>query len=415
MPGGETLAGVNDFPARAVVDLGAVRANVRTLAAHAPTAQVMAVVKADAYGHGLVPTALAAIEGGATWLGTAQVAEALQLRRAGITSPRVLAWLYAPGAPLREAVEADVDLSVASPWALDEVGAAARQAGRTARVHLKVDTGLGRNGLVPAQLADVVASALAAQAEGLVRVVGVWSHLAFADAPDHPVVAQQARVFAEAVAAVEAAGVRLEVRHLANSAATLTAPALHWDLVRPGIAVYGLTPVPQLGGPERFGLVPAMTLEARLATVKPVIAGSGVSYGHEYHVPHDTVLGVVPLGYADGIPRHASGTADRWGGPVQVGGRRLGVAGRVCMDQVVLDLGPDAREVAGDTVLLWGDGRDGGPTAQDWAEVAGTISYELVTRLGARVPRTYVDSEHDGPAGAAATATAPATVAGGAA
>lgn len=383
---------MNDFPARAVVDLGAVRGNVRSLAAHAPTAQVMAVVKADAYGHGLVPSALAALDGGATWLGTAQVPEALHLRRAGVTGARVLAWLYAPGAPLREAVEADVDLSVAARWALDEVVDAARLAGRTARVHLKVDTGLGRNGLAPSQLADVLAAALAAQAEGLVEVVGVWSHLAFADAPDHPVIAQQAAVFADAVALVESAGARLEVRHLANSAATLTAPALHWDLVRPGIAVYGITPVPQLGGPERFGLVPAMTLEARLATVKPVPAGSGVSYGHEHVVEHDTWLGVVPVGYSDGVPRHASGTRERLGGPVQLNGRRLGVAGRVCMDQVMLDLGPDARDAAGDRVVLWGDGRDGGPTAQDWADVAGTIAYEIVTRVGARVPRTYVDS-----------------------
>ncbi|UZN02207.1 alanine racemase [Cellulomonas sp. S1-8] len=396
---------MNDFPARAVVDLGAVRGNVRALAAHAPTAQVMAVVKADAYGHGLVPSALAALEGGATWLGAAQVGEALALRRAGVTGARVLAWLYAPGAPLREAVEADVDVSVAARWALDDVVTAARAAGRTARVHLKVDTGLGRNGLSIGQLPDVLAAALAAEAEGVVRVVGLWSHLAFADAPEHPAVRQQAEVFAAAVRAVEAAGARLEVRHLANSAATLTSPALHWDLVRPGIAVYGLSPVPHLGGSDRFGLVPAMTLEAQLATVKPVPAGSGVSYGHEYVVPQDTVLGVVPVGYADGVPRHASGTAERWGGPVQVGGRRLGVAGRVCMDQVVLDLGPDAREVAGDRVVLWGDGRDGGPTAQDWAEVAGTISYEIVTRLGARVPRTYVDSERDGTSTASLAAT----------
>ncbi|MCC2312686.1 alanine racemase [Cellulomonas xiejunii] len=397
---------MNDFPARAVVDLAAVRGNVRTLASHAPTAQVMAVVKADGYGHGLVPSALAALEGGATWLGTAQVSEALHLRRAGVTGARVLTWLYAPGAPLREAVEADVDLSVASRWALDDVVTAAREAGRTARIHLKVDTGLGRNGLLPAELPDVLAAALAAEAEGPVRVVGVWSHLAFADAPDHPVVARQAAVFADAVAAVEAAGARLEVRHLANSAATLTSPALHWDLVRPGIAVYGLTPVPQLGGPEHFGLVPAMTFETQLATVKRVPAGSGVSYGHEYVVPQDTVLGVVPVGYADGIPRHASGTADRWGGPVQVGGRRLGIAGRVCMDQVVLDLGPGAVDVAGDRVVLWGDGRDGAPTAQDWADVVGSISYELVTRLGARVPRAYVDSERDGVGAGSAAATA---------
>ncbi|NUU18108.1 alanine racemase [Cellulomonas humilata] len=381
------------YPARAVVDLAAVRANVRSLAAHAPTAQVMAVVKADGYGHGLVPTATAALAGGATWLGAAQVDEVLALRRAGIADARILTWLYAPGAALREAVEADIDVSVSAPWALAELAAAARASGRTARAHLKVDTGLGRNGLTPGDLADVLPEVLRLRAEGAVEVVGLWSHFAFADEPEHPTVKLQAEVFAETLETVERAGVTLEVRHLANSAATLTTPAAHYDLVRPGIAVYGLSPVPQLGGPDDFGLVPAMTLEAELANVKRVPAGQGVSYAHQYETPQDTVLGLVPLGYADGIPRHASGTQERPGGPVRVGGRTLGVAGRVCMDQVVLDLGPGATEQAGDRVELFGTGRDGGPTAEDWARVAGTISYEIVTRVGARVPRVHVDSE----------------------
>lgn len=381
------------FPARAVIDDAAIAANVRSLAAHAPTAQVMAVVKADAYGHGLVPSARAALAGGAAWLGAAQVSEAIELRRAGVVEPRILTWLYAPGAPLADALALDLDLSVAAPWALDEVVGAARVVGRPARVHLKVDTGLGRNGLTPDQLSELLPAALRAQAEGAVEIVGVWSHLAFADEPEHPTVRAQEQVFADAVALVERAGVHLEVRHLANSAATLTAPRAHYDLVRPGIAVYGLSPVPQLGSSADFGLVPAMTVEAELATVKPVPAGHGVSYAHQYVTPRDTVLGVVPLGYADGVPRHASGTQDHVGGPLQVGGRRLGVAGRVCMDQVVVDLGPDATEVAGDTVVLFGNGADGGPTAQDWAQAAGTISYEIVTRLGARVPRTHVNAE----------------------
>ena len=380
---------MSQFPARAVIDLAAIRGNVASLAGFARTAEVMAVVKADAYGHGLVPSARAAVEGGASWLGTAQVSEALALRAAGLVGPRVLAWLYAPGAPLREAVEADVDLSVGAPWAADEVVAAARAAGRTARVHVKVDTGLGRNGVLPAALDDVLHPLLKAEAEGAVRVVGVWSHLAFADEPDHPTVRAQEDVFAAAVAAVEAAGARLEVRHLANSAATLTRPAVHYDLVRPGLAVYGLSPVPQLGGPGTFGLTPAMTLEAELVTVKRVPAGQGVSYAHQYVTDRETVLGVVPLGYADGVPRHASGRGPALGGPVQAGGRRLGVAGRVCMDQFVLDLGPDATERAGDVVTLFGTGADGTPTAEDWARAAGTISYEITTRLGARVPREY--------------------------
>ena len=381
---------MSSYPARAVVDLAAIRANVAALAGFARSAQVMAVVKADAYGHGLVPVARAALAGGATWLGTAQVSEAVALRAAGLVGPRVLAWLYAPGAPLHEAVAADVDLSVAAPWAVDEVVAAARAAGRTARVHIKVDTGLGRNGVLPQSLDDVVVPLLAAQAEGAVELVGVWSHFAFADEPDHPTVRAQEDVFAAAVRAVEAAGAHLEVRHIANSAATLTRPAVHYDLVRPGLAVYGLSPVPQLGGPERYGLTPAMTLEAQLATVKQVGPGQGVSYAHQYVTDRATTLGVVPLGYADGVPRHASGTRERLGAPVQSGGRRLGVAGRVCMDQFVLDLGPGADERAGDVVTLFGPGRAGEPTAQDWADAAGTISYEITTRLGARVPREYV-------------------------
>lgn len=376
------------FPARALVDLAAIRQNVAALAAHAPSAEVMAVVKADGYGHGLVPSARAALAGGATWLGVAQASEAVQLRRAGVAA-RVLTWLYSPGAPLDEVVAADVDVSVAAPWALALVADAARACGRTARIHLKVDTGLGRGGVPPAELDALVASALTAQAEGAVQVVGVWSHLAWADAPEHPTVLAQGAVFDDAVARVERAGARLEVRHLANSAATLTNRAMHYDLVRPGLAVFGLSPVPHIAGPDRYGLVPAMRLEAELVLTKPVPAGHGVSYGHSYVTPRATVLGVVPLGYADGVPRHASGAEGRPGAPVLVAGRRTGIAGRVCMDQFVVDLGPGSDAVAGDAAVLFGAGTEGEPTAEEWARSAGTISYEIVTRVGARVPREY--------------------------
>ena len=389
-----------DPSARAVVDLAAVRDNVEALRAHAPSSEVMPVVKADGYGHGMLPAARAALAGGATWLGTATPTEALALRSAGVdlAQARVLTWLYAPGAPHAELCAADVDVAVAAPWALEEVAAGARAAGRTARVHLKVDTGLGRNGLTPADLPDVVARAARLEASGEVRVVGVMSHLACADEPGHPSIARQAAEFEDAVRVVEAAGLRPDVRHLANSAATLTAPGLHHDLVRPGIATYGLSPVPHLAPPSRYGLRPAMTLQARLATVKRVGAGQGVSYGHLYTTTSDTVLGVVPLGYADGIPRHASGGSAGPGGPVRVGdgaGARVRrVAGRVCMDQVVLELGPGSDEHAGDVVTLFGasDGLAHGsdlPSAEDWAHAAGTISYEIVTRIGTRVPRVY--------------------------
>ena len=365
------------------VDLGAIRSNVAALAG-GTSAEVMAVVKADGYGHGLVPSAQAAVEGGATWLGTALLDEALALRAAGLTGPRVLAWLMGPGEAWAEALQADVDVSVNAEWALAEVVAAARETGVTARVHLKVDTGLSRGGAAVADWPSLVVAARKAEAEGAVHVVGLWSHFAYADAPGHPTIARQADVFREAVAHAEGAGIDPEVRHLANSAATLTAPDQHFDLVRPGIAVYGLSPVPDVAGPAHYGLRPAMTLAADLVLVKRVPAGTGVSYGHTYTTDRETTLGLVPLGYADGVPRNASNL-----GPVLAAGRTRTVAGRVCMDQLVLDLGDDPA-AAGDEVVLFGTGEDGGPTAQDWAAATGTISYEIVTRVGPRVPREYL-------------------------
>jgi alanine racemase len=346
----------------------------------------MAVVKADAYGHGLVPAARAALAGGAAWLGTAQLGEALALREAGVEAP-LLSWLSVPGDRFAEAIGAGVQLGVSARWALEEIAAAARGTGRTARLHLKVDTGLSRNGAAAADWPDLLDAALKLQAEGLVELVGAFSHYAWADAPQHPTVRAQTAAFEQALAVAEGKGARFEVRHLANSAATLTNPAAHYDLVRPGLAVYGLSPVPELGGPERFGLRPAMSLLGRVALVKRVPGGAGVSYGHAYTTPDETTLALVPLGYADGVPRHAGNA-----GPIGLRGRRYTVAGRVCMDQVVVDLGdPENRAgvAEGDVAVLFGDGRDGGPTAQDWAEAAGTISYEIVTRIGLRLPRRY--------------------------
>lgn len=404
-----------EYPARAVVDLTAVRDNVRSLRRIASGAALMAVVKGDAYGHGLLPVARAALAGGATWLGVAQVGEALRLRQSGVTpaDARILTWLYAPGAPLEEVLVADIDIGVAAPWGLDAAADAARSAGRPARVHLKVDTGLGRNGITQADLPGVLRRA--AELRGLVEVTGVMSHFACADEPGHPSIDAQIKAFEDTVSAVERAGFAPEVRHLANSAATLTRPETTWDLVRTGIAMYGLTPVPQISVPSTYGLRPAMTVEARFATVKRVPADSGVSYGLHYATTRDTTLGVIPLGYADGIPRHASGGALGRGGPVLVGGgvgdvtsreagpgaaRVLRVAGRVCMDQIMVDLGPYATEQAGDVVTLFGqsDGVEhaGAPNAEDWAQAAGTISYEIVTRIAARMPRLYTGAEEVG-------------------
>ena len=366
---------------QAVIDLAAIRGNVATLKA-GTRAEVMAVVKADGYGHGLLPSARAALDGGASWLGVAIVEEALALRADGITAP-ILAWLWTPGEDevIRRALSADVDLSVSGQWQLDVIVAAARDSGRAARVHLKIDTGLSRNGVYAADWPDVLAHAAKAQAEGAVEIVGIWSHFVYADEPGHPTVARQMAAFTDALDEAQRAGITPQLRHLANSAATLTLPAAHFDLVRPGIAVYGLSPVPQRGD---FGLTPAMTVRAEIANVKRVRAGEGVSYGHAYTTDRETTLALVPLGYADGVPRAATNL-----GPVSINGVRGTVSGRVCMDQFVVDVG-DLRVAPGDVAVLFGPGASGEPLAQDWADAVGTIHYEIVTRIGPRVARRYV-------------------------
>ncbi|UZJ25372.1 alanine racemase [Rhodococcus antarcticus] len=368
--------------AEAVVDLDAIAHNVRTLDAAAGSAGVMAVVKADGYGHGAVATARTALAAGAVELGVATVDEALQLRTAGITAP-VLSWLHAVDDDFGAALAADVQVSVSSPRHLSAVLAAARATGRTAVVSLKVDTGLNRNGVSATELDGTLVALAGAQAEGAVRLRGVFSHLARADEPTHPVVDAQAARLREVLATAARHGLVPEVVHLANSAATLTRPDLSFDLVRPGIAVYGLSPVPALGD---LGLRPAMTLRARVALVKRVAAGQGVSYGHVWTAPADTTVALLPVGYADGVPRGLSTRFD-----VLLGGVRRPVVGRVCMDQLLVDCGPDGGGVAeGDTAVLFGPGGDGEPRAQDWADTLGTIHYEVVTGVRGRVRRTHV-------------------------
>jgi alanine racemase len=364
------------------VDLDAIMDNVARLRT-GTTAEVMAVVKGDGYGHGMVPVARAALAAGATWLGVCTLDEAMALRAAGIDAP-VLAWLLAPGLPLHEAVGADVDLSAAGLDLLGEVVSAAKVAGRTARLHLKLDTGLNRGGAARTDWAALLEAAASAQADGAVEVVGVWSHLACADLPGHESVDRQLAAFRDGLALAERLGLRPRVRHLANSAAALTRPDTHFDLVRAGIAMYGLSPV----AGERFGLRPAMTVRARVVLAKRVPAGEGVSYGHTYVTRAPTTLAVVPLGYADGVPRAASNV-----GPVRLAGRNRIVAGRVCMDQMVVDCGDDEVH-PGDVAVLFGSGDAGEPTADDWAAAVGTINYEIVTRMSTvRVPRTY-DGSH---------------------
>lgn len=373
--------------ATARVDAAAIRHNVAELRGRVASGQLLAVVKADGYGHGLLTAATAALAGGAQWLGTALLQEALELRAAGLTEPRVVAWLLDPDDDWDAALRADVDLSANDPATVAAVARAAERTGRPARLHLKIDTGLGRAGSPADRWADLVDAALRAQADGLLQVVGLWSHLAYADAPHHPTTDRQIEAFRAAVGTAERAGARPEVRHLANSAATLTRPDAHFDLVRPGLAVYGLSPIPDQADSAALGLRPAMTLTARLGLVKRVPAGQGVSYLHRYTTQRRTTLGLVPLGYADGIPRNATNV-----GPVLAAGARRTIAGTVCMDQFMLDLGDDAAR-AGDEVVLFGPGDDGEPTAEDWARATGTISYEIVTRLGPRLPRVVVGAD----------------------
>lgn len=376
--------------AQARIDLAAIRANVGRLCDAAGSAEVMAVVKADGYGHGMVAAARAALAGGATWIGVAGMQEALALRAAGVPG-RLLAWLLTPGDDWNSAVAAGVELSAGAEWAVRAAVRAAHAVGRPARLHLEAETGLGRGGATAGDWPALVDTAARAEAAGSVHVAGVWSHLARADEPGHPGCDRQVADFRSAAELARRAGLTPEVLHLSNSAATLTLPEARFDLVRPGLAVYGLSPVPGLAGPAELGLRPAMTLTARLASVKRVPAGHGVSYGHRYRTARETTLGLVPLGYADGVPRHASQA-----GPVLVSGRRHRVAGTVCMDQFVLDLG-DVPATPGDEVVLFGPGDRGEPGAQDWARAAHTISHEIVTRIGARVPRTYTGGTVSGP------------------
>ncbi len=341
----------------------------------------MAVVKADGYGHGATPVARAALAAGATELGVATIDEALALRRDGITAP-VLAWLHPPGTDFAPALQADVELAISSVRQLGEVLQAGKSTGRTATITVKVDTGLNRNGVGAAEYPAVLTALRRALADEAIRLRGVMSHLVHGDDPDNPVNDQQARRFADMRRQARNQGVRYEVAHLSNSPSAMTRPDLAYDMVRPGIAVYGLSPIPERGD---MGLRPAMTLKCPVALVRTVREGDGVSYGHTWVADRDTTLALLPIGYADGVYRTLSGRID-----VLINGRRRPSVGRICMDQFVVDVGPGRADVAeGDEAILFGPGTHGEPTAQDWADLLGTIHYEVVTSPRGRVTRTY--------------------------
>ena len=368
----------------AYVDLEAIRDNVKVLQNLAKNSEVMAVVKADAYGHGLIPVAKAARQGGATWLGTALLEEAISLRNSG-DSGRILTWLGSPNDKWQECIDLGIDISVSSIEIASGVIKAAKKIGKKAKIHIKVDTGLGRNGVMPNDLADLTSLLEEATANGLVEVVAVWTHFALADAPSSPTIAKQLEVLDASFKFVESRGFKNLMKHAANSAATLTSPHTHFDLVRPGIAVYGITPGGEVGKASEYGLRPAMTLKAQAALVKDVPAGHGISYGAEYVTKQNTKIALIPLGYADGIPRIAGNK-----GPVLANGKKFSVAGRVCMDQFVIDIG-DLDFSTGDEVILFGDPAQNEPDVEEWAKASQSIGYEIVTRLGSRVPRIYLN------------------------
>ena len=362
----------------AVVDLDAIAHNVGVLRERAGSAQVMAVVKADGYGHGATQAGWAALAAGAAQLGVATIGEALALRRDGITAP-ILAWLHPPGTDFADALRADVQLGVSSIDQLDDILDGVARTGVTATVTVKVDTGLNRNGVAAADFPDLLAALGRAIAADAVRVRGLMSHLSHGDEPAHPTNDLQAGRLREALATARGAGVPVEIAHLANSPATLARPDLAFDMVRPGVSVYGLNPLR-----EPAGLIPAMTLLAPVSMVKSVRAGDGVSYGHAWIADRDTTVGLIPLGYADGVFRGLSGRFE-----VLINGRLRRNVGRICMDQFVVDLGPDPDVAAGDEAVLFGPGTAGEQTAQDWADLLGTIHYEIVTSPRGRVVRRY--------------------------
>lgn len=367
----------------ATIDLDAIAHNVGVLRAASGT-DLIAVVKANGYGHGAVPVARATLAAGAAELGVAHITEALALRDAGIDA-HITAWLHTNHAPFDAAISADIDIALSSRRQLARVVDAAQRLGRSATVTAKVDTGLNRSGVAADEWADFADDLAKAKADGAVRVRAIMCHLVRGDEPEHPLNSQQAERLDAAAADLARLGSPAEVMHIANSPAALTRPDLARDLVRPGLALYGCSPIPERGD---FGLVPAMTLRAEIALVKNVAAGQGVSYNHHWIAEHDTVVAVVPAGYADGVPRLLSNQMR-----VQINGRSFPQVGRVCMDQFVIDLGPDGGGVAeGDIAELFGTGADGAPIAREWADRIGTIDYEIISGIGARAHRRYVGS-----------------------
>jgi alanine racemase len=351
----------------------AISHNVSVLRRASTGDQAMVVVKADGYGHGSLTAARAGLEGGASWLGTADITEALELRHGGITAP-ILAWLVGPGSPVSEAIRSGIVLGVSSREVLWQIAEASSRK-NPAIVHLKVDSGMGRGGETSDEWGEFFSEASSRVSAGRIVVQGMFTHFAQTSAENDR---EQASVFAEAVAAARSHGIDPEILHTSSSTPSVRTPEFAHTLVRLGVSAYGVS----MGDHhEGLGLRPAMRLSGQVIQVKRLPAGHGVGYDHTYRTASATTMVVVPLGYADGIPRVGSST-----GPVTISGQRFQIAGRVSMDQVAVDVG-DTRVSRGDEVVFFGDPAQGEPGVWEWARVASTIPYEILTGVGARVRR----------------------------
>ena len=367
-----------------IIDLDAIAHNLRTMTEKVTRHDgsrplVMCVVKADAYGHGIIPVARKLEAEGADYLGVADIAEALELRNAGIDLP-ILAWLHSPRETFASALNAGIELGVANTEQLDRITKAAEHTGRVARVHLKIDTGLGRNGSSEADWSHLLERVKELVAAGRVQVVGIFSHLSCTSEADD---LRQIAKFEAAVDKARQMDVSFELRHLTASDGSMNYPQALYDMVRIGVALYGLSPFTEHSSSD-FGLKPAMTATALVVQTKRVDAGQGVSYGYLHRTSAPSTLVLVPVGYAEGLPRDASAKAN-----VSINGKAYPVSSRIAMDQFVLDVGDDAVAV-GDEVVIFGDPAAGVPSADDWARAADTINYEIVTRMGGRFQRRYL-------------------------
>jgi alanine racemase len=390
------------YPGFAEIDLEKIVNNtksIKKLIGDKP--RILGVVKANAYGYGLLPSALAMLKGGATYLGTAQISEALKLRNelnkinskaeSNILHPNILSWLYAPDAPFTKAIENDIELSVGSFWALEKIFELAKayskkDASKKTKVHLKMDIEFGRDGFSPLEFDKCFQ--MINKFKNFLEIRGLWTHFAMADNPEHPANKEHYEAYCEFVDKyIEYNGIKnMPLKHIANSAICLTKPEWSFDMVRPGILSYGLKTIESLHIKD-LGFYPAMRLVGSFASVKDYKANQGVSYGHKYITKYDTKIGVVPLGYADGLRwvennRIKSFSLKR--------GSAVKSVGSVCMDQILYDLGAKAKEKPGDEVEFFGAGEERGSfTADDLAQMTGTIGYNIITSIGERVPRVY--------------------------